>query len=235
MSKVKELTFGEFNFTSMNKEALVEVLSVLVKGFDPELDSVARMRVDAHAVCKRLGLKNMDDVLQHAENERKEKLKDCAADVVALLDNRGELESLLKKSGARVQWEKYSDPEDNHRLVAILDKRLKEQHGGISVAELRALEIPSGGEGRGIPIEFDDLESVPTVAPNGVSEEALAWFTEEFQRAASRNEAAPKIGRNEGKHAMAQVLRSSGERLYMSLPQDYALKKSKSKSQTTSS
>lgn len=218
---VKELVFGEFQFHNMTRENCDEILVVLVKGFDPELDSVKRKRADAYAICKRLGLKSMADVTGYAEKEKQEKMKGTPADVIALEGNRAKLESLLKKSGARVAFDKYSDPDDNWRLCILLGKRLADKHNGISVAELEALEIASG-EGRGIPIEFDNLESVPTTAPNGVPEITLQWFREEFERAAARQEAAPKIGRNQGKHAYASVLRTTGERLYMSLPAEYS-------------
>jgi hypothetical protein len=215
-----EQVFGDFNFDTMTKAEVIPILTILKKGFNPEVDSVTRMRIDAFALCKRFGLKTIADVEEYADKQQRDKMGAIREETANLVNDREKLETLLVKAGARPDLRKYRDPEDNWRLCVMLENRLTEKHSGITVAELEALDV-STGEGRGIPCQYDDLESVPVIAPYGVTESALNWFKEENERATARGEAAPKIGRNYGKQPMAEVVRADGTRLYMTMPLAY--------------
>lgn len=214
----QELTYGTFDFGSMDKGELDTLLGFLIPNFDPSVDSIARKRLDAHALCKRHELEDMDAVEAYAQEKVKAKLKDVPDDYKELVDDRERVEELLDKAKCRVKLENYGDNE-THKLVGILYRAVESRFDGLSLEEFEALEITSAARGRTIPVVFED--EIPTTEPDGVSErvkelmEAIAAHEEENDRT------APIFGRNEGERPWGMMQLSDGTRIRISLPDNY--------------
>lgn len=210
----KDFKYGEFNFTEMNAEQLDTLLDKIVPSYNAEEFSIFGKRKRAYQTCKRHELTNDEAVTKFVAEQAKAKLDEVPEGFRDL--TREELEDLHSRAGMRTDFEKYDDPVDNWKLAKALARKCKKENWTLDQVRVREPEVSTG---RGLPISWDAEVDIPTIAPNGVSEDAAAILNllrENFENVT--------VGRNVSKRpaALAVVHDLNNARISIALPEEYA-------------